>query len=130
MATWSSKNFRTKLIVLTGFAAFGGRSKSGTAYKGIYVRSGPPYLSNPQLRLTRIFNDLVHDPERRSVFHILVAIDLLLLVTPIRQRRIDVTPHGNLSVDMNELEERAFAHPLLSCVRVFDLNREVRVRLP
>ena len=38
-------------------------------------------------------------------------------------------PHGDLGVDMHELEMTALRHPLLSLVRVVNLDLEVRVGL-
>lgn len=78
---------------------------------------------------TRVDDDLVCEPKGRPVLEILVAVDLLLLEGPVRQRRFDVSPHRDSSRDMNQLEVARLGHPLLAGVRLVDLQLKLDVAL-
>ena len=43
--------------------------------------------------LTRITNDLIDDPERRTILEVLDSVDFLLLESPIRESGFGMTPH-------------------------------------
>jgi hypothetical protein len=67
--------------------------------------------------------DRVNKPYVGALGQILVAVDLLLLVGPVRERR-RVSPHGNLTWVMNKLELSRETFELLVWFTIFDSDLE------
>lgn len=78
-------------------------------------------------RRTLASDDIVDEPNVRSILPILVAVDLLLLERPFGQRWVLVRPKADLERYMDESKVTRLCHPLLSVVRVVDIDFEERI---
>ena len=80
-------------------------------------------LHELEILLTLVSDYAINEPNSRLVIDILVAVDLLLLVRPVREL-LGVRPHGDLGWDMDQTEVARLALPCISLLTIYEAELE------